>query len=37
MTEKTGRQRRLPSIEVATTKTKVKMYDDDASGAEAGR
>jgi hypothetical protein len=36
MTETTGRQRKPPSINLAITKTKVKVYDDDASGAEAG-
>lgn len=33
---KTGRQRKPPSIELAITKTKLKVYDDDPSGAEAG-
>lgn len=35
--KKPGRQRKSSSMEVATTKTKAEMYDDDASGAEAGR
>jgi hypothetical protein len=37
MTEKNSKQRSPSSIGAATTKTKAKMYDDDVSGAEAGR